>query len=212
MKKQNDEQTKAKKKSDNQESVFELVLMVASTFSSKINAASVSSTNPIAIVQNVMDALEISFEYLRVTIAEIAKLTADARVKRVPTKKSELKFTLKRLLVENSKTPPPISPKVRAIYLRGDSFSFNTVRLKPRTASGEISIIAADKLDGMNFNPASCIGYKTPKADVAIKSKPIHWPVVSGISIFFFKAFKITSRQTVAIPKRREAEVNGPHA
>ena len=173
---------------------------------------SVTTLVAIAIVQNVMDALEISFEYLRVTIAEIAKLTADARVKRVPTKKSELKLTLKRLLVENSKTPPPISPKVRAIYLSGESFSFKTVRLKPSTASGEMSMIAADKLDGINFSPASCIGYKTPNADVAIKRRPIHWLEVSGISIFFFNAFKITSKQIVAIPNLRAAEVNGPHA
>jgi len=73
-------------------------------------------------------------------------------------------------------------------------------------------MIAADKLDGMNFSHASCIEYNTPKADVAIRSKPSHWPVVSGISIFFFKAFKITSKHTVAIPKRIAAEVNGPHA
>jgi hypothetical protein len=33
------------------------------------------------IVQNVMDALEMSFEYLRVAIAEIAKLTAAAKVR-----------------------------------------------------------------------------------------------------------------------------------
>jgi hypothetical protein len=42
--------------------------MLASTFSSKQNAASDNSTKPIAIVQKVIDALEISFEYLRVAI------------------------------------------------------------------------------------------------------------------------------------------------
>ncbi len=148
--------------------------MVASTFSSKKKAASVSSTKPIAIVQNVIEALEISFEYFRVTIAEIAKLTAAAKVKSAPTKKSELKSTLNRLPVDESKIPPPTSPSVRATYFSGESFSFRTVLLKPRTARGESNMIAADKLDGMNLRPASCIGYKTPKADVAITKSPIH--------------------------------------
>lgn len=68
--------------------------MVASTFSSKINAASDSSKKPMAIVQNVMDALEMSFEYLRVAIAEVAKLTAEAKVRKVPHARSEFKSML----------------------------------------------------------------------------------------------------------------------
>lgn len=75
-----------------------------------------------------------------------------------------------------------------------------------------MSMIAADKLEGMNFNPASCIGYKNPKADVAITMRPVHYFGFSGISIFFFMAFKIPSKQTVAIPKRSADDVNGPHA
>jgi hypothetical protein len=44
---------KAKKKSDKIDRVLALVLIVASAFSSKKNAAKDSSKNPIAIVQNV---------------------------------------------------------------------------------------------------------------------------------------------------------------
>lgn len=186
--------------------------MVARTFSSKINAASESSRNPIAIVQNVIDALEISFECFRVAITEIAKLTADVRVKKVPQTKLELKSMLIPWLVDESKTPPPTTPNISATYFKDERRSFKTIRLSDNTASGEKSMIAADKLVGMYFSPASCIGYRIPKADVAITMRPIHCFEFSGISIFFFMAFSIPSKQMVAIPKRSADDVKGPQA
>lgn len=127
-----------------------------------------------AIDQNVIDELGSFFDCILVIIIETARLSEDAKVKIDPVKKSELKSKLTWLLVENIKIVPPMIPKLRAIYFNFDSFSFKNILPKKSTASGDVSMIAADKLDDMYLSPVSCIGYKIPNADVPIQSNPNH--------------------------------------
>ena len=132
-------------------------MILASTFSSKMKAAIVNSKNPMAIDQKVRDALDIFLENFLVAIIEMAKLSDEARVKKVPNAKSELKSRVRPLVVEIRIAPPTI-PKLNAMYFRVDNFSLRMIRPNTKTAKGEVSMIAADKLDGMYFNPANCIG------------------------------------------------------
>lgn len=212
IKKQKAEQTKDKKINATQEITVALVNKLAKTFSSKINAAIVSSKKPIAIVQNVSEVLEKSFEYFLVKITEMAKQAADARVNDDPKKKSEEKVITERFMCEKSSIEPPINPRNKEVHLLRVSFSFKTTFPKARTSKGEVSMIAAETLEEIYLSPANCIGYNKPKAEVPISRTPSHSPVFRGISILFPKNVITTKRAIVAIPKRKLDAVNGPHA
>jgi len=185
---------------------------VPSTFSSNIKAAIDSWANPIAIDQNVIEELGSFFDCILVMIIETARLSDDAKVKIAPIKKSELKSKLIWLLVEKIKIVPPIIPKLRAMYFNFDSFSLRNIRPKKRTARGEVSIIAADKLDDIYFRPVNCIGYNIPNAEVPIQIKPSHCEPVRGTSIFCLSILKAMKITTVANPNLKLAAVNGSHA
>ena len=117
IKKQKAEHTKAKKMSAIQDIRFEFVNNVANAFSSKIKAARVSSINPMAIDQNVIDTLENFEEFFLVTITEKARHDEDASVNSVPIKKSELNENSWDPLLEKSNSDPPIKPKANEIHL-----------------------------------------------------------------------------------------------
>ena len=78
----------AKKKSAIHETRLAFLVILARTFSSKINAANVSSRKPMDIDQNVIDPLDKNFEVFLVAMMETAKLVAEAKVKRLPRIKS----------------------------------------------------------------------------------------------------------------------------
>lgn len=131
--------------------------MLARIFSSNIKAAMVNSKNPMAIDQNVSETLDMFFETFLVAMIEIARLRAEAKVKNDPYTKSVLKFTDK-LLVDVISMEPPAIPKPRARYLIFDNLSLRMILPRKSTARGEVSIMAAERLEGMNLSPASCIG------------------------------------------------------
>jgi len=212
MKKQKAEHTNARKISATQEMTLAFVVRLAKTFSSKINAAIVSSRKPMAIVQNVSEVLEKSFEYFLVKITEMAKQDAEARVNNDPKKKSEEKVIAERLVWENRSIEPPTTPRNNEAHLFRVSFSFKTTFPKARTSKGEVSMIAAETLEEIYLSPANCIGYSKPKAEVPTSRTPSHSPAFRGISILFPKKVITKKRAIVAIPKRKLDAVKGPHA
>lgn len=156
-KKQKAEQTNARKSNAIQAMGFELVNKLARTFSSKMNAAIVSSNQPIAIDQKVIVTLEKRFVFFRVMITDNARLDADARVRTDPMIISELSDTWLEL-VAKSKSEPPTIPKMSEIHFRAVNFSLRRAFPRPSTINGEMSMMAAERLDVMNFRPASCKG------------------------------------------------------
>ena len=129
--------------------------MLAKTFSSKINAAIVNCKKPMAIDQNVNEVLVKSFENFLVATTDIANEAADRRVSIDPEIKSEEKFKDPTPLVDKRRTDPPTIPRASAIHFWKVSFSFKIVFPKNNTNNGLVSMMAAERLEGIYLSPAN---------------------------------------------------------
>ena len=191
MKKQKAEQIRARKKRAVQETRLVFSVIEARTFSSKTNAAIVNSKKPMAIDQNVIEALDKSFEFFLVATTETAKQVADKRVRVAPVTKS-LDNSKEMLLFVDKRIDPPKTPKLNAIHFCKVRPSFNMIFPSKITNSGETSMIAADKLEEIYLSPANCNGYNNPNPEVPIIINPSHCFMFEGISIFFRMMTKTT--------------------